>query len=34
MENAMKDILYRAIYGEVNISIEKCVEIKGDYVEI
>ena len=20
-------------YGEVNISVEKCVEIKGDYVE-
>jgi hypothetical protein len=25
--------LYSAIYGEVNISVEKCVEIKGDYVE-
>ena len=22
-----------AIYGEVNVSVEKCVEIKGDYVE-
>ena len=25
--------IYSAIYGEVNISVEKCVEIKGDYVE-
>ena len=25
--------LYSAIYGEVNVSVEKCVEIKGDYVE-
>ena len=33
MENAMRDILYSAIYGEVNVSVEKCVEIKGDYVE-
>ena len=21
------------IYGEVNVSVEKCVEIKGDYIE-
>ena len=27
MENAVR------IYGEVNVSVEKCVEIKGDYVE-
>ena len=26
--------IYSAIYGEVNVSVEKCVEIKGDYVEI
>ena len=32
MENAVMDI-YSAIYGEVNVSVEKCVEIKGDYVE-
>ena len=25
--------IYSAIYGEVNASLEKCVEIKGDYVE-
>ena len=25
--------MYSAIYGEVNVSVEKCVEIKGDYVE-
>ena len=25
--------VYSAIYGEVNVSVEKCVEIKGDYVE-
>ena len=25
--------IYSDIYGEVNISVEKCVEIKGDYVE-
>ena len=25
--------MYSAIYGVVNISVEKCVEIKGDYVE-
>ena len=31
MENAVRDIC--AIYGEVNVSVEKCVEIKGDYVE-
>ena len=30
MENAVTDI---AIYGEVNVSVQKCVEIKGDYVE-
>ena len=24
---------YSAIYGEVNVSVEKSVEIKGDYVE-
>ena len=32
MENAVRDI-YSDIYGEVNVSVEKCVEIKGDYVE-
>ena len=32
MEKAVRDI-YSAIYGEVNVSVEKCVEIKGDYVE-
>ena len=32
MENTVRDI-YSAIYGEVNVSVEKCVEIKGDYVE-
>ena len=21
------------MYGEVNVSVEKCVEIKGDYIE-
>ena len=26
--------IYSAIYGEVDVSVEKCVEIKGDYVEI
>ena len=31
MENAVRDI--SAIYGEVNVLVEKCVEIKGDYVE-
>ena len=25
--------IYSAIYGEVNVSVEKSVEIKGDYVE-
>ena len=25
--------MYSAIYGEVNVAVEKCVEIKGDYVE-
>ena len=25
--------IYSAIYGEVNVSDEKGVEIKGDYVE-
>ena len=25
--------IYSAIYGEVNVSVETCVEIKGDYVE-
>ena len=25
--------IYSAIYGEVNVSVEKCVEIKRDYVE-
>ena len=25
--------IYSAIYGEVNVSVEKCVEIKGDYFE-
>ena len=25
--------IYSAIYGEVNVSVEKCDEIKGDYVE-
>ena len=25
--------IYSAIYGEVNVSVEKCVEIKGVYVE-
>ena len=29
MENAVRDIYY----GEVNVSVEKCVEIKGNYVE-
>jgi hypothetical protein len=31
MENAVRD--YSAMYGEVNVSVGKCVEIKGDYVE-
>ena len=25
--------IYSVIYGEVNVSVEKCFEIKGDYVE-
>jgi hypothetical protein len=25
--------IYRAIYGEVNVSVSVCVEIKGDYIE-
>ena len=25
--------MYSAIYGEVSVSVEKCVEMKGDYVE-
>ena len=25
--------IYSAIYGDVNVSVEKCAEIKGDYVE-
>ena len=25
--------IYSAIYGEANVSVEKCVEIKRDYVE-
>ena len=25
--------IYSTIYGEVNVSVEKSVEIKGDYVE-
>ena len=25
--------IYSVTYGETNISVEKCVEIKGDYVE-
>ena len=25
--------IYSVIYGEVRVSVEKCVEIKGDYVE-
>jgi hypothetical protein len=25
--------VYSAIYGEVNVSVEKCVEINGDYAE-
>ena len=31
MENAVREC--SAIYGEVNVSVEKCVEIAGDYVE-
>jgi hypothetical protein len=33
MENAARDILYSAIYGEVNHRCEKCFEIKGDYIK-
>jgi hypothetical protein len=33
MENIAKGILYTAIYGEVNVSLSVCVEIKGDYIE-
>ena len=25
--------IYGAIYGEVNVSVGKCAEMKGDYVE-
>jgi hypothetical protein len=25
--------MYSAIYGEVNVSVSVCVEIKGDYIE-
>ena len=25
--------IYSAMYGEVNVPVEKCVEIKGHYVE-
>ena len=25
--------IYSAMYGEVNVSVEKCIEIKGDPVE-
>ena len=25
--------IYSAIYDEINVSVEKCVEIKGDYAE-
>ena len=32
MENAARDI-YSAIYGEVNVSVAVCVEIKGDYTD-
>jgi len=31
MENAVTDIRYSAIFGEINVSV--CVEIKGDYIE-
>ena len=26
-------VIYSTIYGEVNVSVEKCVEMKGGYVE-
>jgi hypothetical protein len=32
MENASRDI-YSAIYGEVNVSVSVCIEIKGDCIE-
>jgi hypothetical protein len=32
MENAARCI-YSAVYGEVNVSVSVCVEIKGDYTE-
>jgi hypothetical protein len=32
MENAARDI-YSVIYGEVNVSVPVCVEIKGDCIE-
>ena len=25
--------IYSAIYGEVNVAVEKCFEVKGDYAE-
>ena len=25
--------IYSAIYGEINVSVEKCVELEGAYVE-
>ena len=25
--------IYSVVYGEVSVSVEKCVEIKADYVE-
>ena len=25
--------IYSAVYGEVNVSVEKCVKMKGDYVD-
>ena len=25
--------IYSAIYGEVNVSVSVCIEIKGDYIE-
>ena len=33
MENAVRDILYSDIYGEVNVRTSVWVEIKGDYIE-
>jgi hypothetical protein len=32
MENAVRDI-YSAIYGEINVSVSVCVQIKGEYIE-